>query len=142
MATPAAPSDFPIPPDVEGFWAWEKGHFPHPATPLTQEILYRAISDGFSGAMRSWACPFGAVCRAINYYGYFTIRPFELSSETREERSARYCKILAEVLPRMDELWQREWLPAILPGLQKGRTADYTRLSNEGLLHALDEMLR
>jgi rifampicin phosphotransferase len=134
-------TNFPIPPDVEGFWAWEKGHFPRPATPLTQEILYGAITDGFSGAMDRWACPFGAHCRAINYYGFFTIKPFDLGAETRQERSARYQKILGEVLPRLGELWEQEWLPSILPGLEKGRTADYTALSNEGLLHALDEML-
>jgi hypothetical protein len=43
-------AQFPIPLDVEGFWAWEKGHFPRPATPLTQEILYGAILlDGERG---------------------------------------------------------------------------------------------
>jgi rifampicin phosphotransferase len=42
----------------------------------------------------------------------------------------------------MGDLWVQEWLPAILPGLEKGRTADYTALSNEELLHTLDEMLR
>jgi rifampicin phosphotransferase len=42
----------------------------------------------------------------------------------------------------MGELWEQEWLPAILPGLEKGRTADYTALSHAELLHTLDEMLR
>jgi pyruvate,water dikinase len=142
MSTSPVPSSFPLPPDVEGFWAWEKGHFPRPATPLTQELLYTAITDGFSGAMQAWACPFGAVCRAINSYGFFTIRPFDLGSETREERNARYRKILGEALPRMGELWEREWLPSILPGLDKGRTADYTTLSIEELLHRWDELLQ
>jgi len=142
MTTPAVPTDFPIPPDVEGFWAWEKGHFPRPATPLTQELLYRAITHGFSRAMQEWACPFGAECRAINYYGFFTIRPFDLGSEPMENRIARYQKILGEVLPRMGDLWEQEWLPSLLPGLTKGRTADYTALGNEELLHTLDEMLR
>jgi hypothetical protein len=104
--------------------------------------LYRAISDGFSGAMEKWACPFGAQCRAINYYGFFTIKPFDLGSQTREERSTRYQKIPGEVLPRMGELWEQEWLPSILPGLEKGRTTDYTALSNEALLSTLDELLR
>jgi pyruvate,water dikinase len=104
--------------------------------------LYKAITDGFSGAMEAWACPFGAQCRAINYYGFFTIKPFDLGSETREERLNRYRKILGDVLPRMGELWTQEWLPAILPGLEKGRTADYTALSHEKLLNRLDEMLR
>jgi rifampicin phosphotransferase len=142
MSTPPDPSNFPIPPDVEGFWAWEKGHFPRPATPLTQEILYRAVTEGFSGAMDKWGCPFGAQCRAINYYGFFTIKPFDVGSETRQQRLNRYRKTLGDVLPRMGEIWEQEWLPAIRPGLEKGRTADYTVLSNEDLLNALDEMLR
>jgi rifampicin phosphotransferase len=142
MSTPPDPSNFPIPPDFEGFWAWEKGHFPRPATPLTQEILYRAVTEGFSGAMDKWGCPFGAQCRAINYYGFFTIKPFDVGSETRQQRLNRYRKTLGDVLPRMGEIWEQEWLPAIRPGLEKGRTADYTVLSNEDLLNALDEMLR
>jgi hypothetical protein len=42
----------------------------------------------------------------------------------------------------MGELWEQTWLPAILPGLEKARTTDYTALSNEDLLHTLDEMRR
>lgn len=140
----AAPltTNFPIPPEVEGFWAWEKGHFPRPATPLTQELLYSTLSEGFSAAMERWACPFGAQCRAINYYGFFTIKPFDLGAETKQERVARYQEQLSQVLPRMGELWEQTWLPAILPGLEKARTTDYTALSNEDLLHTLDEMRR
>ena len=142
MTTPPAPLEFPIPPDVEGFWSWEKGHFPRPATPLTQEILYGALSAGFSRAMHDWACPFGVECRAINYYGFLALKPFDLGTETVEDRGTRYQKLLGEVLPRMGELWEQEWLPAILPGLERGRTADYTALSNAELLHTLDDMLR
>jgi rifampicin phosphotransferase len=142
MTTAQAPTNFPIPPDVEGFWAWEKGHFPRPATPLTQELLYSAISDGFSAAMEAWACPSGAQCRAINYYGFFTIKPCDLGAETMPERFARYQDVLGQVLPRMGELWEQTWLPAILPGLDKGRTTNYAALSDEELLHTLDEMRR
>lgn len=78
MTTQSASSDFPIPADVEGFWAWEKGHFPSPATPLTQEIFYKATTEGFSGAMEQWVSPFGVECRAINYYGFLTLKPFDL----------------------------------------------------------------
>src|SRR5215831_4573697 len=98
MTTSAVSTDFPIPPDVEGFWAWEKGHFPRPATPLTQEILYSALAAGFSRAMQEWACPFGVAFRAINYYGFLSLTPFDPGSETVEDRSVRYQKILSEVL--------------------------------------------
>ncbi len=141
MTTPPASSDFPIPPGVEGFWAWEKGHFPRPATPLTQEIIYKAMTEGFSGAMEQWASPFGVECRAINYYGFLTLKPFDLGSELIEDRIARYKETLSEVLPRMGEMWEQQWLPSILPALEKGRAADYTGLSDEELLNALEEML-
>jgi len=59
-----------------------------------------------------------------------------------EDRSARYIKTLGEVLPRMGELWEQEWLPAILPGLDRARAIDYPSLSNEALVQTLDEMLK
>src|SRR5215475_12303898 len=100
MTTPAVATDFPLPPDVEGFWAWEKGHFPRPLTPLSDEIYLRVVEEGFSRAMDAWACPFGVKCRAINCYGFLTITHFSLSTETIEDRMARYKKTLSEVLPR------------------------------------------
>jgi hypothetical protein len=92
--------------------------------------------------MHDWACPFGVACRAINYYGFLALKPFDLGTETVADRGTRYQKRLGEVLPRMGALWEQEWLPAILPGLERGRTADYTALSNAELWHTLDDMLR
>ena len=139
MAASQTPTDFPIPPDVEGFWAWEKGHFPRPLTPLTHDTVLRGIEEGFSKAMEDWACLFGVGCRAINYYGFLTLQPFDLGNETTEDRIARYQKTLSEVLPRMGELWEQEYLPAMLPGLEKGRATDYASLSDQGLFSALDK---
>ena len=59
-----------------------------------------------------------------------------------QERIARYQKQLSQVLPRMGELWEQTWLPAILPGLEKARTTDYTTLNDDELLLTLDEMRR
>jgi phosphohistidine swiveling domain-containing protein len=142
MTTTPVPASFPIPPDIEGFWVWAKGRLPRPAMPLTQEVLYRAMTEGFSGAMDEWACPFGAQCRAINYYGFVTLVPFPLRSGTMEDRMARYKQTLDQVLPRMGELWAQEWLPAMLPGLDRARVTDYAALSNAELWRTLDEMLR
>ena len=74
--------------------------------------------------MDEWACPFGIQCRAINSYGFMALTPFPLSTETMEDRSARYKKTLGEVLPRMGELWEQAWLPAILPGLDRACAID------------------
>jgi phosphohistidine swiveling domain-containing protein len=142
MSTPPVPADFPIPSDVEGFWAWEKGHFPRPLTPLSDELVLRVMEEGFSRAMDAWACPFGVKCRAINSSGFLTSTPFPLRTGTMEDRMARYKQTLGEVLPRLGALWKQEWLPSILPGLERARATDYTALSNEALWQTLDEMLR
>ena len=34
-----APTDFPIPSDIEGFWMWDKMHCPKQQTTLTQDIF-------------------------------------------------------------------------------------------------------
>lgn len=141
MPTSPIPSRFPLPPDVKGFWAWEKGHFPRPLTPLSDELVLRVIAAGFSQAMEAWACPMGVQCRAINAYGYFTLTPFPLHTETLEERLARYQHTLSTVLPRMGELWEQQWLPSILPALERARTTDYRALSHEALWQRLETML-
>ena len=141
MTAPQSPTDFPIPPDVEGFWAWEKAHFPRPQTALTEELFLKAIQESFSTAMDEWACPFGVGCRAINYYGFFTLVPFDLGTETMEGRNARYQRTLSELLPRMGESWEREWLPPMLPDLDRGRTTDYASLDDRQLLATFDEMI-
>ena len=75
---------------------------------------------------------FGAECRAINYYAFLPLRPFDLGAETMEDRSARYQQILGEVLPRMGDLWTQEWLPTILPGLDKARTRRLHHVEQRG----------
>src|SRR5438093_5253163 len=140
MISPETATDFPIPSDLEGFWSWEKGHYPRPLTPLTQEMVLTATGGGFSKAMEEWGAPAGAETRAINYYGYFTMKPFDLGQETMHQRMARYKDTLARIVPRVGALWEEEWLPSILAGLDKGRSLDYTALNDEQLLYTLDEL--
>jgi hypothetical protein len=134
MATRANPIEFPVSPDVEGFWQWDKMHCPRPQTPATEEAFLSAISEGFSTAMDEWASPVRLGYRVINSYGFTSILPFGLGSESMEERVARHQKILGEVLPRMGELWEQEWLPSILPGIEKARATDYAALIDGAFL--------
>lgn len=134
------PTDFPIPTDLQGFWSWDKMHCPRPFTPLTQQITFNALTEGFSRAMDEFACPFGVQYRAINYYGFVSLPPFNLETETLEERLTRYHETLARMVPRIGELWEREWLPSILPQLDKARTVDYGSLSDVQLLDTLEEL--
>jgi rifampicin phosphotransferase len=142
MTTPVAHIEFPVSPDIEGFWQWDKMHCPRPQTPLTEEAFLSAISEGFSKAMDEWACPVGIQYRLINYYGFLSTPPFDLGNESMEERVARHQQIMDEVLPRLGELWEQEWLPSILPGIEKARATDYAALTDEGLFEVLEEMGR
>jgi rifampicin phosphotransferase len=142
VTTPAAYIEFPVSPDIEGFWQWDKMHCPRPQTPLTEEAFLSAISEGFSKAMNEWACPVGIGYRSINYYSFLSTPPFDLGTESTEERVARHQRIMGEVLPRLGELWQQEWLPSILPGIEKARNTDYATLTDTGLFETLAEMRR
>ena len=92
--------------------------------------------------MDEFACPVGLRYRVINRYGFLAITPFDLGSETTDDRVARYQGTLGRILPRMGELWEQEWLPSMLPGLEEARNRDYGALSDQMLLDTLDEMRR
>lgn len=140
--TSQADAEFPLPPDLEGFWTWDKMHCPRPQTPLTEEIFLNGVNDGFNGAHDEFGLPLHFVPRVINYYAYNSFVPADLGAETMEERVARYEKTLAEIVPRVGELWTNEWLPSILPGLDKAKNLDYAALSESELLDTLDELRR
>ena len=140
MTTRQSATDFPVPPDLEGFWQWDKMHCPRPQTPLSQEILVNAESQGFCKAMDEFACPVGLAYRVINYYVYMGLVPLDLGTETTEGRIARYQETMALMVPRIGALWEHEWLPSILPGLDKARTLDYPAMPDTQLLDTLEEL--
>ena len=135
-----APTDFPIPSDIEGFWMWDKMHCPKPQTTLTQDIFNSAISAGFTAGMEEFACPAGVVYRNLNTYAYMALVPQDLGDETIEQRVERYKGTLHEVLPKMGSLWTDEYLPSILPALESSMTRDYTALSDQQLIATLEQM--
>ena len=132
--------DFPVPQDMDGFWMWDKMHRPRPVTPMTEEFWLPVVSEGFSTAMDEFACPVGLRYQTVNRYGYMTAYPFDLGTETPEDRVARYEQTMQEILPQIGALWEDEWLPSMLPGIEKGRTTDYGALSDDQLLETLEEM--
>ena len=140
MASANPPTDFPIPSDLQGFWQWDKLHCPRPQTALTQDLFNSGVSAGFPGAMDEFACPVGVQYTNINTYAYIAVVPFELGDETIEQRVARYRENLAGILPKMGELWENEWLPSIIPGLESSRTRDYTSLTDQQLISTLEQM--
>lgn len=139
MTSPQAP-EFQFPEGLEGFWQWDKMHFPRPLSPQTQELFIKSYSYGFTTAMDGWAYPVGFQYIAVNYYGYFTTPPNDLGDESMEDRIERHKGIMDDVLPRMGELWDNEWLPSMMPGIDRARSTDYGALSDAELLESYDGM--
>jgi phosphohistidine swiveling domain-containing protein len=139
MANPTV-SNFPIPTDLVGHWVWEKLHCPRPVTPLEQDVLVRASLEGFDRSMIEIDSIIRLGCRFINNYLFVSFVRRDLDAESREAKLASGRVKVAELLPRIGALWEKEWLPSILPGLEKARTTDFSRLSDEELLSTFDEM--
>lgn len=135
-----APTDFPVPSNLEGFWMWDKMHCPRPQTAITRDLFNTAITKGFTGAMDEFACPAGVTYINVNSYAYMGLVPQELGSETIEQRVDRYKATLGDVLPNMQKLWDDEWLPSILPGIKSAMDRDYAALSDQDLISTLAQM--
>lgn len=140
MTSSSSPSNFPIPAEMQGFWQWDKLHFPKPQTVLTRDLINPSVSAGFSGAMDEFACPVGVEYRNINSYAYMAVVPFDLGDETIEERVGRYKEIVGGILPRMRELWEDEWLQSIIPALDASKSRDYGALDDQQLIDTLRQM--
>ena len=139
MSSQYGSTDFPVPGGIEGFWRWDKMHCPRPQTAITEELFLKRFV-GFSTAMDEFACPVGVEYRCINRYGYVAAVPQDLGDETKEQRAQRYQETLGDVIPRLGDLWENEWLPSMMPGLEKARDMDYASLSDSDLLKTLSEM--
>jgi hypothetical protein len=133
---------FPLPADMTGYWEWDAVSTPWPYTPLSLELVFGALEEGFSRGMDAFASPYWLDYRTVNGYAFVSIRPRDIGVETRQERWRRYEATLARELPRLAERWDAEWLPAILPGLDKARRLDYASLADVALLQTLDDLYR
>ena len=135
--------EFPIAPEQVGshFWLWDRLHCPRPLTPLEHELLTRSTGAGFTRAITELGSTLTAASLPVNYYHYLAGIPLkDLGSETPEARRARYEKNVAELMATVGERWENEWLPSILPGLDRDRHRDFATLSDADLLSAFAEM--
>ncbi|MGH9196633.1 MAG: hypothetical protein ACRD1T_12930, partial [Acidimicrobiia bacterium] len=109
-------------------------------TPISQEVFIEPAMEGFTRAMHEFGAPVGFAACVVNYYGYTTVKPLDIGDETMEARLHRYEQALARDVPRVGVNWETEWLPSIIPGLEKARNTDYGILSDAELLATLDQM--
>ena len=134
-------TDFPIPPNLEGFWIWDRLHCPRTMAPLEHELLVGSTGTGFSQAIGEMGSGLIAVCEMFNYYAYLRGVPRPLApGETQEQRNQRYEKSVAELKPMIGDKWQKEWLPAMKPELERARNVDYSGYSDTDLLARFAEM--
>ena len=134
--------DFPVPSDLEGFWVWEKLHCPRPVAPLEQDLLVSACAQGFNSSMAEYGSIIELGARFINDYLYVSFVPRDLGGSNRQVQLESGQVQVAELLPHIGTLWQDEWLPSLLPGLEKARTTDFGRLGDDELLRTFEEMRR
>jgi hypothetical protein len=134
-------TDFPIPADLEGFWIWDRLHCPRTLAPLEHELLVGSTGTGFTQAIGEMGSGIIAVCKMFNYYAYLcgVARPLE-AGETQEQRNVRYEKSVAALKPVVGEKWQKEWLPAMKPQLERDRNTDYSGYNDADLLKRFAEM--
>jgi pyruvate,water dikinase len=134
------PAAFPVPDDLDGFWMLDAVHAPRPITPLSEEILVRALNDGFSAGLREVGYPLSMRFRALSSYVYAAFLPHAASAGDGPQPPVLDEDARAALIASLGERWEREWLPSILPGLERLRTLDYGSLSDDALLATVGEL--
>src|SRR5437764_5810831 len=127
-------TEFTIPEGLQGFWTWDKLHAPRPLTPLSDDVFCRGLTEGFCKAMDEFASPILVDIHCISYYSYLNAYPAPLGNETFEQRLARYRETLAHMVPLIGTKWQNEWLPSVLPQLEKCRGIEFSKLNDSELM--------
>jgi phosphohistidine swiveling domain-containing protein len=132
---------FPAPDQIEGHWAWDKIHAPRPLTPMSHDIVTPAVAEGFTRAMREYYCAVGLQFGAFNCYAYARFMSLEFEGMTPSQRRDKYAETtLVEIVPNVGSLWRGEWLPSMLPGLERALSTQYESLSDEILVQTIDEL--
>ena len=123
----------PGPESIEGFWIWDNVHAPRPMAPISGDTVTQHLANGFTRAMQEFGGPAAMQSRQVDYYPYHRMFAVPPQGETEGQRTARYQHMMTELVPRMGELWEKEWLPFILPPLERARDMDYASLADADL---------
>ncbi|HEU0169679.1 MAG TPA: hypothetical protein VFS62_18040, partial [Chloroflexota bacterium] len=139
MAEPYVGAEFPKTEEVEGLWVWDKFHAPRPIAPLSDDLVWITLGEGFTKGQDRFACPLGMNTGSINYYTYasFVLMP-EMTTDQVGERMKRYQHNLEQLVPRVGQLWESEWLPGIKPEIIRARDLNYDSLNDQQLIAELD----
>ena len=129
LMTQQADAVWNAPGGADQFLQWDKMHAPRPQTQLTEDIFIACLSEGFAAGMNEYSCPAGMRYQIINRYGFSEITMFEApGTPAFDQRVEAYQAKLQDILPRMGDIWVNEWLPRIMPGLERARDTDFTTM--------------
>lgn len=135
--------DFPVhwdrPEDAELFWEQDRLHFPRPITPLDNDFIERLYNAAFNGAAASYELPISAHAWRLNTYHYLSFAPLPLPPEELQTLGQRAEQKIGAAIPRLEQLWEQEWLPEIERHLAYWREYDLASASLPTLLEHLDE---
>lgn len=138
--TSTADITFPQPHEIAGYWDWDKIHAPKPLTPLAGDAIVNGMAVGFTIAQHGFGSVLALHCRMVNNYLYAAFSPDEnFTPPTRD--MDEYSRGLEEAAFKIGERWTHEWEPALIPMIQKARTANYAAMSDADLQAALEEAL-
>lgn len=138
----ATPADFPIawadPEDESRLWVWEQVHYPHVVTPLTATLDVPAFETGINRAARALGIATETRARVFNCYYYVSQQQRRLPPHEREEEARRLTREMRSRMPRLTELWEREYLPEVLGHVRLLREFDYAAATPGDLRDLLD----
>ena len=122
------------------FWQQDAMHFPDAIRPLEMAYAASAISRGFKAAFQAYSAPIDrAEVKAINGYYYMAMVPVTGTPEEMEARGAQAEAAVREVIARVGEIWEQEFLPEIQRHIAWWESFDAASASREALLAHLDE---
>jgi len=147
--TPAPPAiepqlDFPVvwadPAEAALFWQQDAMHFPDAIRPLEMAYAASAISRGFKAAFDAYNAPIErAEVKSVNGYYYMAMVPLIGTPEEMQARGAQAEAAVREVIARIGEIWEQEFLPEIQGHIAWWESFDGASASREALLAHLDE---
>src|SRR5690348_6147413 len=93
-----------------------------------------------TAGLRDIAYPHAVAMRTVNQYAYLGIVENQSRGVALQQLFDRHLRALSDVLPNIGTLWEQQWLPSMLPGIERLRTFGYSSLSTSELEQTLTEL--
>ncbi|MBV9174002.1 MAG: hypothetical protein JOZ81_28400, partial [Chloroflexi bacterium] len=129
----SVPIEVTAPAGVDGFWLWDNVHAPRPIAPLSGDTITQHLAAGFTRAMAELGSRAVMRSKQFNHYPYHSIAVPPPASYVGDDTHT-YLANLENFIPRIGQLWQEQWLPSILPGVNEARSLDYADLDDAALV--------